>query len=643
MNKNLKLSVVTSVLLSMSIFSGCGGGGGSASAVSTNIQAADGYIVDLNGTAATALCGTTTYKSNLTVGTAGKLTFPDVPLTGDCTVTVAKNAFIDSNNDGIFDPADKQVGFAMKSTGDAKYVSPLTTLVVAQKAQGKDVTALKALVNNLDPVAAASSVATATDPAEKLKIQKLMVLSEVLKTSLGTASVSESTVADINTTTYTDVTTDLDTLDVNATLPTAIQSKTVVSKKANAIKAVVKILDKIDTSKVDVDTLVVSMSDGDQNLSTALTSSKQDGVTLDATNLNTFTKDGTISSNVDVATIDNLVKEVNGTTSTTGTTGTTSTTAQTVTVQLSAAEAAAAQGNIDATKPAGINISIGADGTISVTPSDPSVQVDKVELVDAHGYLISSSSIDTVSIVKITDNIYLKIYMTQAVSEATITLAPTASLAATDSISNTALQLDTINDTNASLNVFYTTTSKLSGSTYNSVKNSLGGALDLNLTTSDTTTSDVNGSYVVAFIVKNSLGDYVSATTTAELTSSNGNLTIAIQNGTVLSLRSKIGNTFANSGITNASANYITSNASINLINLLDKAANDSKIGTSVKKWIVDNTTATGSIDTYILINKGSKTGTSFISDTNSVNIDASQYVDGYGITKAIQIHTTIK
>ena len=634
MNKNLKLSVVTSVLLSMSIFSGCGGGGGSASAVSTNIQAADGYIVDLNGTAATALCGTTTYKSNLTVGTAGKLTFPDVTLTGDCTVTVAKNAFIDSNNDGIFDPADKQVGFAMKSTGDAKYVSPLTTLVVAQKAQGKDVTALKALANNFDPVAAASTVATTTDSAEMLKIQKLMLLSEVLKSSLGAGSLTETDIREINTSAYTDDSVDIDTLDVNATLPTAIQSKTVVSKKANAIKAVVKILDKIDTSKVDVDTLVVSMSDGDQNLSTALTSSKQDGVTLDATDITTFTKAGTTSSDVDVATIDNLVKEVND--------------AAPKTVTLSAASVAAAQAGLkNAVVPTGVAISIGADGTISVTPSDPSVQVDKVELVDAHGYLISAAAVQTTSIVKLTDTIYLKIYMTQAVSEAAITLGSPTSLAATGSISDTALQLDTINDTNASLNVFYTTTSKLSGSTYNSVKNSLGGALDLNLTTSDTTTSDVNGSYVVAFIVKNSLGDYVSATTTAELTSSNGNLTIAIQNGTVLSLRSKIGNTFANSGITNASANYITSNASgvknINVTNLLDKAANDSKIGKSVKKWIVDNTTATGSIDTYILINKGSKTGPSFISDTNSVNIDASQYVDGYGITKAIQIHTTFK
>jgi hypothetical protein len=329
MRKFSSLSKVTAAaVLGSVILTGCGafGSGDAATttpppAVETTVNAADGYVINLNGHKATAFCSDTnmTYESteDQNVSNNGKLTFAGVTLTDQCTITVGADAYIDVNNNGSFDANDTQIGFDLKAPGDAEYVSQLTTLVVAmiEEAQDLNTTAkaaklveaatLKTAVKSFNPVTAATSVATSTDSAVKLKAQKLMMLGEVLKTAMKSATKTQ--LSKISTATFTDTTTALASVDVNTTLAsTGMDSTTLsaVTTKAAAIKSVVEILDKIDTTKIDVNTLVTNMSDGGASLSTALVSSAQTGVTVDANSTASFVKSG---QDVNVTAIDTAV------------------------------------------------------------------------------------------------------------------------------------------------------------------------------------------------------------------------------------------------------------------------------------------------------------------------------------------------
>lgn len=296
MNKFKLSAIASTVLLSAVIFTGCGsssaGSTSTSGSTSSSVNAADGYVVKLNS-AATALCGENTY-STTTVGAKGKLTFTGVTLDSSCVISVPSDAIIDSNNNGVYDAGtDKEAGFTLKARGDAKVVSHLTTLVQAKRAAGSpDAEALAALVNNYDPVEAATTIATTTDAAKKLEQQKLMMLGEVAKTVLESAT--ESDAATITTTTFTDTTTSVDSLNVSSALGTTLPAavRTAATNKSNVIKDVVKILSDIDTTKIDVNTLVVSMSDGDKNLTDSLTDSAKSGTTVNTGDLSNLVKTG---------------------------------------------------------------------------------------------------------------------------------------------------------------------------------------------------------------------------------------------------------------------------------------------------------------------------------------------------------------
>ncbi|DAB30826.1 MAG TPA: hypothetical protein CFH84_01760 [Sulfurimonas sp. UBA12504] len=326
MTSKIKTSLLTaSFIASVGIFAGCGSDSSSSvppvDSIITTKNVADGYVVDLNGTAATAVCGTTTYSSSLTVGTQGSIEFTDATLDENCTITVDSNAFIDTDLSSTFNTGDKQIGFALKAPGDAQYVSQLTTLVVDKKVKADalpegdakvaalaEAADLKTAVKSFNPVTAATTVAASTSTdAQKNTAQKLMVLAEVLKTAMKSATSSD--VADINVTTFTNDS-NLTDLNVTETLPLSITTNTTVNAaieaKAATIKEVATILDKIDTTKIDVDKLVVAMSDGDANLTTALSSSVQTGTTFTAdTNLSTIVK-----SDVNTSTLTELVNTV---------------------------------------------------------------------------------------------------------------------------------------------------------------------------------------------------------------------------------------------------------------------------------------------------------------------------------------------
>jgi hypothetical protein len=291
----LKISkIAAAVVLGSAFFAGCNVYD-VKSAPSTSFTAADGYVINLDGDNATATCGSTVYNSTSTgLLVEGKIDFA-ANLTADCTIAVKSTARIDANDNGVDDGnvIDPALGFELKAPGDAKVVSQLTTLVVAKKAKIAAITdptlkaaaqaeidELAAAVNDYNPVKAASTIAandTSTAGAAQVALyKKLAVLAEVLKVTLKTPSVTIDDVTDITTTTYTDTTTDVDTLDVEASLPatsvikTNVAIKNAVVAKATATKEVVKILKDIDTAKIDVNKLLVAISDAGKTLTEAV-------------------------------------------------------------------------------------------------------------------------------------------------------------------------------------------------------------------------------------------------------------------------------------------------------------------------------------------------------------------------------------
>jgi hypothetical protein len=263
-----KLSLyASSAILGAAVLVGCGSDS-SSSAATSGINAADGYVIDLNGTNATAFCSdtNTTYQSTLTVGAKGALTFNGVTLNKNCTVTVQANAFIDTDNSGDFNSSiDKQVGFAMKAPGHAKYVSHLTTLAVESNN-----TALLNLVADYDPVAAADDAASDNN-ATKQKAQKLLVLGDILKTALKAGGVE--TIKNINVDDIVDENKSVDDINTTVLVSTLPQSvKTAAKAKADATKQIVVKLKEFKDKGLNVNKLFVEVSDGGKKLEEAFKS-----------------------------------------------------------------------------------------------------------------------------------------------------------------------------------------------------------------------------------------------------------------------------------------------------------------------------------------------------------------------------------
>jgi hypothetical protein len=329
----LKISkIAAAVVLGSAFFAGCNVYDVKSAPVTppvvaeaSSFTAADGYVINLNGNKATAICDNDNIYSSIEDQnlTLGKINFENT-LTADCTISVGSDAYIDVNDNGIFDSSDTQIGYELKAPGDAKVVSQLTSLVVAKKEKAKTLTgdektaleaeiaSLATAVNDYNPVEAATTIAAGGTNADKYK--KLAVLAEVLKTSLKAGSVSDS--VGINTSTYSDTTTTIETLNVANTLPATITNNTAlnsaVTTKATAITSVVKILDQIDTTKIDVKKLLVNVSDGDKTLTEALTSSTQAGASITTTDVTTFIKSGsTTVTNASITSIDTAATDAN--------------------------------------------------------------------------------------------------------------------------------------------------------------------------------------------------------------------------------------------------------------------------------------------------------------------------------------------
>jgi len=249
----------------------------------TQRNVADGYIIRLYSPAQAICANGNSYQSSLNVWEKGKILFDGISLTGDCNITIAKStAVIDSNNNGMYDANDKILEFDMQAPADATFISPLTTLLLEKKTRGEDVTELETMVKDFDPVEAATTVTTNIG-VEKTKIQKLMVMMEVLKTAMKeSASIGDINLSTIVTTASNETIDDLDINALVAGLPSNIQSN--VLDKANNIKSLVEILDDINSSKISLNSFLVNISDGGKNITSSLRESVQVGVAIDQNN-----------------------------------------------------------------------------------------------------------------------------------------------------------------------------------------------------------------------------------------------------------------------------------------------------------------------------------------------------------------------
>ena len=240
----------------------------------------DGYIIKLNSRA-TAICSDgKTHYSELTVGEKGKLTF-DIELDSECVVTIPKGAIIDVNNNGEYDKKDKLLAFEMKGFGDAKFITPLTTLLVAKKRKGEEVSIFEAMIKDFDPVEIANRLPQQKQE-EKIISQKLMILMEVLKVAIPSA---KDTITTINLSGVEDKTTtsivDFNIEEIISSLPTEIQKETF--KRATAIRDLSILLDDLDSSKIDLASFMTNISDGKVNVNASVRRSKSSNTLFNIT------------------------------------------------------------------------------------------------------------------------------------------------------------------------------------------------------------------------------------------------------------------------------------------------------------------------------------------------------------------------
>ena len=230
----------------------------------TQKNIADGYIAHLPSPVE-ARCPDGSY-STTKVGLKGSILF-DTALDDGCEITVPSSAIIDSNNNGQYDNGDKSVGFSMRGLADGTFISPLTTLLRIKELRGEDVGIFKLMVKDFNPVSAASAVGLYTGD-KKNQVQKLMLLMEILKVALKEG-------ADVSSINLTQILSNISFKDIDLNqlfggLSDSIKSKIMESLEANGFMDLLSILDKIDTSKINLNTLIVNVSDGGRGINDAI-------------------------------------------------------------------------------------------------------------------------------------------------------------------------------------------------------------------------------------------------------------------------------------------------------------------------------------------------------------------------------------
>jgi len=225
----------------------------------TEKQVADGYIIDLSAPVEALCPDGNSYYSSMSVGAKGLIEFEGIALPTECNITVLSGATIDSNNNGLLDSTDKAMNFDMKASADASFISPLTTLLMEKIAISEESEAFKVLVKDFDPVAVANEVVQSSG-VTKERMEKLMMLVETSKTVLDDGSFNLS-MLDITSVVDDNVSfEDFSIEDLTVNLSGELKDKVIA--KSNTMKELVSLLDVIDTEIIDLNTLIIGISDG---------------------------------------------------------------------------------------------------------------------------------------------------------------------------------------------------------------------------------------------------------------------------------------------------------------------------------------------------------------------------------------------
>ena len=231
----------------------------------------DGYIIKLLKPVEAVCANGKEYNSSLEVGEQGRVNFDKFPVGTECNITVPSGATIDSNNNGKLDSEDKLLGFDMIGSANDTYITPLTTLLFKKIQNGESVTRFEKMIQNFDSVIAPNRVVTNIG-IEKVKIEKLILLMEILKSSMKQfADISKIDLSGIITTNSTDTIDDLDIDKLIKNLPSEIKDG--VRKRAIAIKTLIGMLKDLDATKVSLNTFFIAFSDGGKGIQEALESS----------------------------------------------------------------------------------------------------------------------------------------------------------------------------------------------------------------------------------------------------------------------------------------------------------------------------------------------------------------------------------
>ena len=319
MKNKITLGLVAASFTALTMFSGCSADGtedsadSSSSSSSFSMIAADGYIVKLNA-AATMTCGNMVYSTDTNVMTNnGVLVFNGLSSATGCSISVPRDAIVDTNGDNVYTSADENntLNYEMRADGEDTIISQFTTLVQDFITQGKsaEATALRAVVKDFNPVA--SIIGAASDNnATRAKSIQLMVLGEAIKVIKKTGASSAAT-------TELNATSTLSLIENNSTVPniaaitasvttpsvqTAIDSKCEII--ATVVDALKDIVDSTPNQTTDITQVIIAISDGGATATDALNSATTDAdgdpVVFDATgtDLNTTTLDANISAAV---------------------------------------------------------------------------------------------------------------------------------------------------------------------------------------------------------------------------------------------------------------------------------------------------------------------------------------------------------
>jgi len=229
----------------------------------------DGYIVKLE-TPVKALCSNgKTYESSLKVREKGKIFFSKFPTGIDCNITVPSDATIDTNNNGEYDSDDKIIGFEMLSTAIGKQITPLTTLLFQKRAKGEDVDKFEYMISNFDPVVAPYR-SIINIGIKKIRIQKLIVLMEILKTVMRESG--DIFLLNLSTIINSRADENIKTFNIDRVIAKLSDSlKSSLKERVSFIQNLLVKLKSFNTRKVDINTFFVLVSDGGKTIEDALT------------------------------------------------------------------------------------------------------------------------------------------------------------------------------------------------------------------------------------------------------------------------------------------------------------------------------------------------------------------------------------